>query len=113
MHWKTDYRAKLTTIEDALKAVQSGDHVTLSHAAGESRALSEALAIRAAALEDVVLHHVLMTGAVPFCSPEMQRHLRHNTLFAGPQTREAVNRGRADFTPVFFSEVPACSATVS
>ena len=36
----------------------------------------------------------------------MRRHIHHNSLFAGPHTREAVNRGWADFTPVFFSEVP-------
>jgi acetyl-CoA hydrolase len=36
----------------------------------------------------------------------MEGHFRHNALFVGRNVREAVNAGRADFTPVFLSEVP-------
>ena len=36
----------------------------------------------------------------------MQGHFRHKALFVGQNVREAVNAGRADFTPVFLSEVP-------
>lgn len=106
MHWKAVYDVRLTTVEEALKAVNSGDRVTLSHAAGESLIVSDALVGRAAALEDVVVHHFLMMGPAWFYRPGMERHIHHNSLFAGPRTREAVNQGRADFTPVFFSEVP-------
>ncbi len=106
MHWKAIYKDKLTTVEEALQAVQSGDNVTLSHAAGESLILTNALVARAAELENVTVHHFLMLGPAQFCRPEMRRHIHHNSLFVGPHTREAVNRGWADFTPVFFSEVP-------
>jgi 4-hydroxybutyrate CoA-transferase len=37
----------------------------------------------------------------------MEGHFRHNGLFIGGPTRKAVSEGRADYTPCFFSEVPA------
>src|SRR5262249_53231287 len=38
--------------------------------------------------------------------PEMAGHLRHRALFIGPNARQAVNEGRADYIPVFLSDVP-------
>jgi acetyl-CoA hydrolase len=36
----------------------------------------------------------------------MEGHFRHNALFIGKNVRHAVNEGRADFTPIFLSEIP-------
>ncbi len=47
-----------------------------------------------------------MLGPNRFCDPGMERHFAHISLFTGASAREAVNRGRADFIPCFFSEVP-------
>ena len=106
MHWKDLYKKKLTTVEEAIGAVRPGDRVILSHCAGESLALSRALVEGASRLEDVTIIHFLMLGPNRFCGPGMERHFSHLSLFAGPSVREAVNSGRADFIPCFFSEVP-------
>ena len=36
----------------------------------------------------------------------MKSHFHHNSLFAGPGTRQAISEGRADYTPTYFSEIP-------
>ena len=51
--------------------------------------------------------HLLTSGTSPYCAPEMAEHFRHNALFVGGNVREAVNDGRADYTPIFLSEVEA------
>lgn len=53
--------------------------------------------------------HVLLFGKGaedPLSRPDMEGHFRHNSLFVGPADREAVNTGRADYIPVFLSEIP-------
>lgn len=106
MNWKELYSRKLTSVEEAVKAVLPGDRVVLSHCAGESLTLSRALVERAPELRNVTIIHFLMLGPNRFCDPGMENHFSHLSLFAGASVREAVNSGRADFIPCFFSEVP-------
>ena len=73
----------------------------------EPEALVEALMGRAPHVKDVELMHLLTSGTSPYCAPEMAPHFRHNALFVGGNVREAVNDGRADYTPIFLSEVEA------
>ncbi len=73
----------------------------------EPEALVEALMERAPYVKDVEIMHLLTLGTSPYCAPEMARHFRHNALFVGGNVREAVNDGRADYTPIFLSEVEA------
>jgi 4-hydroxybutyrate CoA-transferase len=54
-------------------------------------------------IETVSLH---LEGEAPHVAPELEGHLRHNALFIGANVRDAVNEGRADFTPVFLSDIP-------
>jgi len=49
---------------------------------------------------------VLTIGTSEYTAPELQGHLRVNTLFISDNVRKAVNEGRADFTPCFLSEIP-------
>lgn len=51
--------------------------------------------------------HLHTEGTADYVRPEMAGHFRHNALFVGANVREAVNAGRADFTPVMLSEIPA------
>jgi acyl-CoA hydrolase len=68
--------------------------------------LIEALALRAPELKDVRLNHVLLLGDDPLSKPGMEGHFRHNSLFVGPADRQAVNEGRADYSPVFLHQIP-------
>mgnify|MGYP006285983851 FL=1 len=106
MNWLADYKAKLTTAEEAVGVIKSGDRVYYGGNAAIPQALVRALAARRAELENVQLNHVLFLGEDPLSAPEMAGHFRHNSLFVGPADRKAVNDGRADYVPIFLYMIP-------
>lgn len=105
MSWETEYRNKLRTPEEALTSVQSGMRVYIQPGCAEPETLVEALYQRAPFVHDVEVVHLLTTGRADYVRPEMAGHFRHNAMFIGPNVREAVNEGRADYTPVNLSEI--------
>jgi len=107
MSWIEQYRSKLVTAREAVSCVESGMRVYIHPGCAEPEALVEALMGRAAFVNDVEVMHLLTMGASPYCVPEMAAHFRHNALFVGGNVREAVNDGRADYTPIFLGEVEA------
>ena len=107
MSWIDQYRDKLVTAHEAVACVESGMRVYIHPGCAEPEALVEALMVRAPNLTDVELLHLMTLGTSPYCAPEMAPHFRHNALFVGGNVREAVNDGRADYTPIFLSEVEA------
>jgi acyl-CoA hydrolase/GNAT superfamily N-acetyltransferase len=50
--------------------------------------------------------HILTLGPAPYAAPELAHRFRHTAFFIGANVRKAVQEGRADFIPVFLSEVP-------
>ncbi|HQV70834.1 MAG TPA: acetyl-CoA hydrolase/transferase C-terminal domain-containing protein [Thermoflexales bacterium] len=92
--------------EDAIAAVQSGMRVFVTGNCSFPTTLMTALVKRAPQLRDVEVLQVLTIGASDYASPDMQGHLRVNTLFISENVREAVNAGRADFTPCRLAEIP-------
>lgn len=97
---------KIVTADEALRLIEPGYRVFVHEAAMAPTSLLEALARRGPSLHDVEVVHLHLNGPTPHLAPELAEHLRHNALFTGPSAREAVAAGRADFTPVFLSEVP-------
>jgi acyl-CoA hydrolase len=97
---------KLVSADQALSVVESGHRVFVHEAAMAPTSLLEALARRGKELENVEVVHLHVNGPAPHLAPELAGHLRHNALFTGPNAREAIAEGRADFTPVFLSEIP-------
>lgn len=104
--WKERYRSRLTTPQEAVKAVKSGDRIFLTANASVPMQLLEALVERAPELEDVEICHCLTFCPSDYVAPAMQGHLRVNSMFVSGNVRQAVNEGRADFTPVMLSEFP-------
>ncbi|MBN8613717.1 MAG: 4-hydroxybutyrate CoA-transferase [Deltaproteobacteria bacterium] len=97
---------KIVSADEALRVVESGHRVFVHEAAMAPTSLLEALARRGPELQAVEVVHLHVNGAAPHLAPALAGHLRHNALFVGPSARAAVADGRADFTPVFLSEVP-------
>ncbi len=91
---------------DALKCIRSGDTVLIGSGCAAPVLLEEALVARANELWDVEVIHLMTFGKAPYAAPEMAGHFRHNSLFTGANAREAVNDGRADYTPIFLHEIP-------
>lgn len=106
MTWLTRYENRLTTAEQAVEVIRSHQRVFLTGNCSVPQKLLGALVDRAESLEDVEIVQVLTVGPAPHAAPEMEGHLRINTLFISPNVRLAVQEGRADFTPVLLSEVP-------
>ena len=104
--WRTLYQQKLTTAEEAVKHIKSGDRVVVTHATGEPILLTDAMVANAEQYENVEVVHMVAMGKAEYCLPENSKHFRHNSLFLGGSTRKAIEEGRGDFTPVFFSEIP-------
>jgi 4-hydroxybutyrate CoA-transferase len=67
--------------------------------------LVEALIQRAPHVQDVEIVHMMTMGKAPYVAPEMAGHFRHNAVFIGGNVRDAINEGRADYTPVYLSEI--------
>ena len=106
MSWSQGYRRKVTSAEAAVSAVACSDHVWLHAGCNNPEELLNALVGRASELRDVELTHLLTFGAAPHVDPKYAGSFRHRALFTGPNVRQAVNEGRADFVPVFLSEIP-------
>jgi len=105
-NWQQKYQSRVSTPERAVKKVRSGQRVFIGSGAAEPQLLVKALADRGQELADTQITHILTLGVAPYADPKLEDGFRHNALFIGPNVREAVAEGRADFTPVFLSEVP-------
>jgi 4-hydroxybutyrate CoA-transferase len=103
--WQEEYKKKVKTPEEALRVVQSGMRVYIQPGCAEPETLVEALIKRAPFVHDVEVVHLLTLGRADYVAPEMAGHFRHNAMFIGANVREAVNDGRADYTPIYLSEV--------
>jgi len=105
MTWEIEYGQKLRSAEAALRAVESGMRVYIQPGCAEPETLVEALLKRAPFVHDVEVVHMLTLGSAAYVAPEMAGHFRHNAMFIGANVREAINDGRADYTPVYLSEI--------
>jgi 4-hydroxybutyrate CoA-transferase len=97
---------QVVSAAEAVAGITSGQQVYVHCAAAAPSVLLDALVARAADLRDVGMIHLHTEGPGPHLTPEMAPHFRHRALFVGPNARAAVEEGRADYVPVFLSEVP-------
>ncbi|MFZ2358420.1 MAG: acetyl-CoA hydrolase/transferase C-terminal domain-containing protein [Anaerolineae bacterium] len=106
MNFSSLYRSKVVTAAEAVGQIKSGSRVYLGGGAGVPIELMRAMTARAPELRNVEVVHILTFFDAPYMAPELHASFRHNALFIGHNARKAVQDGRADFTPVFLSEIP-------
>ena len=106
MDWKETYKNRLTTAQEAVRKIKSGDRVVVGHATGSPEVLLKAMLDNKDAYENVEIVHMVAMGPSEYCLPENSSHFIHNSLFAGATTRKAIHDGRAIFTPSHFSQIP-------
>ena len=106
MGWETIYRRKVTDLDTALSTIESNNRIYIGGGAGVPVQLSQGLIRRAAELENVEVTHILTFADAPYVQPQYEKSFRVNALFIGANVRTAVQEGRADFTPIFLSEIP-------
>lgn len=100
------YQSRVTTAEEAVKVIKSGDRLFLTGNVSVPQKLLAALVKHAPNLRDVEICQALTVGSADYVDPEMEGHLRVNSMFISANIRKAVQEGRADFTPVLLSEFP-------
>jgi 4-hydroxybutyrate CoA-transferase len=99
---------RIVTPAEAVSVIDSGQQVYVHCAAAAPSILLDALVDRATAedLTGITIVHLHIEGPGPHLAPGMARHFRHRALFIGPNARSAIDEGRADYVPVFLSDVP-------
>jgi 4-hydroxybutyrate CoA-transferase len=103
--WESEYLQKLQTADAAMLFIKSGMRVYIQPGCAEPETLVEALIRRAPDVHDVEIVHMMTMGTAPYVAPEMAGHFRHNAVFIGANVRDAINEGRADYTPIYLSEI--------
>ena len=105
MSWSDHYRSRCASASQALEQVHSGDRIWIQSGCGTPSILVDALVARAPYLSDVEVVHMMTLGSADYTRPEFEGRFRHRGLFLGANVREAVAAGRADYTPIFLSEI--------
>ena len=100
------FHQKLVSAEEALKSVKSGDFVYVHPGCAAPQRLLDALTARWQELTDVKIMHLMAMSKADYVKPEMAGHFKHIAFFTGKNVRDAINAGRADYLPVFLSEIP-------
>jgi 4-hydroxybutyrate CoA-transferase len=100
------YKSRIVSPEEAVRKIRSGQRIFLTGNCSVPQIVLSALVDYAPELSNVEICQALTIGPADYVSSEMDGHLRVNTIFISGNVREAVQKGRADFTPVLSSEFP-------
>jgi len=95
-----------STAQEAIAHIKSGDRIWCHSMAATPYKMLEALAEYVVDLENVELLQLHLEHAEAVCQPNLQGHLRNRCYFVSHSTRELVNEGKADYVPIFLSEIP-------
>jgi len=106
MGWEQIYQSRIVSPDEAIRTVQSGNRVFLTGNCSVPRKLLAALIEYAPQIYNVEICQALTVAGSEYVAPEMEGHLRVNSLFISANVRMAIHEGRADFTPVLLSEFP-------
>lgn len=97
---------KYVSGEEAVKVILSGQRVFVHGGAATPHYLLRCLAARSKELFNVELVSISLQGDAIVADPGYKENFRINSLFVSPNIRTAVNEGRADYVPIFLSEIP-------
>lgn len=106
MDWKKIYESRRCTADEAVARIRPGYKVVVAHDVAEPPALLEELIRNAERYRSVELSHMFTLGSGEYCRPEYEESFHANLWFVSGPTRECVNEGRGDYTPLFFYEIP-------
>jgi len=109
-HWKSVHPKKFVSPEEAFGCIHRGDRIFIGTGCGQPQYLVEQMVLftqsHPKAFFDAEVLHVWTLGVSPYLKEEVKRNFRLDSFFVSGPTREAVNRGAADYTAIFLSQVP-------
>jgi len=104
------YPDKFVPEQRVFEKIRRGAHLFIGTGCGEPQqlvnSLAEYVSTHPKSVFDAEVFHVWTLGVAPYADEKFERNFRHNSFFIGDNTREAVNEGLADYTPIFLSQVP-------
>ena len=106
-NWSQIYRERLMSAACAVSLIGSGQRVFVGSNCAEPQTLLDALPLVADQMTNTEIVHILTLGHAPTSEARFAKEFHHNAFFIGANVREAVNACRADYTPIFLSEIPA------
>lgn len=95
----------VSSAQEALALISSGMNIFVHGSAATPSTLLDALSLRTD-LHDIRVFHLHTEGSGGFLSREVAGRITSFSFFTGPAAREAIQDGRADFIPVFLSDIP-------
>ncbi len=108
---KNRYPDKFLSEEEIFSHIRRGAHIFVASGCGEPqylvRALTQYLEAHPKAFFDAEILHIYSLGLAPYTEQKYKTNFRHNSFFIGNSTRDAINAGMADYTPISLSQVPA------
>lgn len=96
----------ITTPEEAVSSIQSGNRVFIHSVAQTPHVLIRAMVARASELRDVEICHMHTEGPLPYLEEQYQQSFKPNSFFIGANMRKQLNQGIGDYVPIFLSEIP-------
>jgi acyl-CoA hydrolase/GNAT superfamily N-acetyltransferase len=108
--WKEKFPEKFKPEDEIFKNIHRGDRIFIGTGCGEPQYLVQALMryveSHPKAFAEAEIMHVWTLGVAPYTDEKFNYNFRHNSFFVSNNTRESVNEGLADYTPIFLSNVP-------
>jgi acyl-CoA hydrolase len=108
--FKKDYPDKFATEKQVFSKIHPGNRIFIGTACAEPQYLVKALVSyvesNPKAFFDAEVFQVWTLGVAAYTNEKFKSNFRHNSFFIGDNTRDAVNAGLADYTPIFLSQVP-------
>lgn len=108
--FRKSYPEKFASEEEIFSHIHAGDRIFIGTGCGEPQYLLAALVNyvknHPKAFFDAELIHIWTLGVAPYADEKLQENFRLDSFFVGDSTRSSVNRGAADYTPIFLYAVP-------
>jgi len=104
--WQELYRQRRTSAEEALAELRSGSGVFIGSGCGEPQHLVAALARCAEGLRDVAVIQAISVASEDYTAARFAESLRAQRYFVAAGARQEVSEGRADYTPIYLSDLP-------
>ncbi len=108
--WGKQYPEKFASEDVVFMNIHRGDTIFIGSACAEPQHLVQGLIhyvqSHPKAFFDAEVLSIWSLGVAPYATEKFKENFRHNSFFISDSTRNAVNQGLADYTPVFLSQVP-------
>lgn len=104
--WQNRWADKIATADEAVRLIPPKTRILIGSGAGEPGHLVDAMVSHGDHLAGNEIVHLMTLGSAPYVQPGLEHRFRHTAFFIGANVRSAVQEGRADFMPVFLSEIP-------